>query len=271
MRRDAAFRRSAIIAVCGEQRRLTPGRRAAKMGLAVGAAAVRSHGGPRFRGLSITLNKGVQPCRTNTIITIRLRRNAVAARGATEGSAGISRRDFLAGAGVLGGMALSGLSWSALAAAPDAATAAPPRKPLVVKPVLSYDTPTRRPHTSWRNWGGIQTQAGRRRRGGPHPRRARQAASGRRFPRDGPAAGHGPQRRGTGPGQGRDRLGRRGDLLRGRRLGTVDFVAKTAKDVIFFCRHKSGPVYLWYEIISPRYLRQHTDTLKIQGTTTATW
>ena len=32
-----------------------------------------------------------------------------------------------------------------------------------------------------------------------------------------------------------------------------------------FCRHKSGPVYLWYEIISPRYLRQHTDTRVKEG------
>jgi hypothetical protein len=31
------------------------------------------------------------------------------------------------------------------------------------------------------------------------------------------------------------------------------------KDVILFQRHRSGPVYLQYEIISPRFLRQHTD------------
>ena len=36
--------------------------------------------------------------------------------------------------------------------------------------------------------------------------------------------------------------------------------AKTGKDMIFFVRHRSGPVYLWYEIISPRYLRQHGDS-----------
>ncbi len=44
-----------------------------------------------------------------------------------------------------------------------------------------------------------------------------------------------------------------------------DSVSKAAKDLIFFCRHKSGPVYLWYEIISPRYLRQHSDVLKVKG------
>ena len=42
-------------------------------------------------------------------------------------------------------------------------------------------------------------------------------------------------------------------------------LAERGKDMIFFCRHKSGPVYLWYEIISPRYLRQHTDKLALKG------
>jgi L-fucose isomerase-like protein len=40
---------------------------------------------------------------------------------------------------------------------------------------------------------------------------------------------------------------------------------KENKDMILFCRHKSGPVYLWYEIISPRFLRQHTDKLALVG------
>jgi hypothetical protein len=37
------------------------------------------------------------------------------------------------------------------------------------------------------------------------------------------------------------------------------------KPVIFFLRHRSGPVSLWYEIVSPRYLRQHTDDPKTVG------
>ena len=70
----------------------------------------------------------------------------------------LSRRGFLEGA-VLGGTALTGLSWPLLAAAHDELPAPPPRRPLVVKPVLVYSLPTRAPQTSWRNWGGIQTQA----------------------------------------------------------------------------------------------------------------
>ncbi len=39
------------------------------------------------------------------------------------------------------------------------------------------------------------------------------------------------------------------------------------KDVIIFQRHRSGPVYLQYEIISPRFLRQHTDDLALKNIT----
>jgi hypothetical protein len=48
-------------------------------------------------------------------------------------------------------------------------------------------------------------------------------------------------------------------------MDTFDALQKKNRNMIFFCRHKSGPVYLWYEIISPRYLRQHTDKLVVTG------
>jgi hypothetical protein len=37
------------------------------------------------------------------------------------------------------------------------------------------------------------------------------------------------------------------------------------RDVIIFQRHRSGPVYLQYEIVSPRFLRQHTDELALDN------
>jgi L-fucose isomerase-like protein len=48
-------------------------------------------------------------------------------------------------------------------------------------------------------------------------------------------------------------------------MDIFDSLNKTGRNMIIFCRHKSGPVYLWYEIISPRYLRQHTDKLAVSG------
>ena len=72
---------------------------------------------------------------------------------------GITRRGFMGGgAAALGGAALTGLSWSALAAVEDKPLAPPARRALVVKPVFVYSTPRRRAKSSWRNWGGIQTQ-----------------------------------------------------------------------------------------------------------------
>ena len=32
-----------------------------------------------------------------------------------------------------------------------------------------------------------------------------------------------------------------------------------------FLRHKSGPVYLWYEIAHPIFLRKYTDEYKLPG------
>jgi hypothetical protein len=70
----------------------------------------------------------------------------------------LNRRGFLEGA-VLGGTALTGLTWPVLAAgSKDELPAPPPRRPLVVKPILIYSVPVRHPQTSWRNWGGIQTE-----------------------------------------------------------------------------------------------------------------
>ena len=44
----------------------------------------------------------------------------------------------------------------------------------------------------------------------------------------------------------------------------VDGCKDFGKDVIVFQRHRSGPVYLQYEIVSPRFLRQHTDKLALR-------
>jgi hypothetical protein len=161
-------------------------------------------------------------------------------------------------------MALTYVSISELMAAEGGAPAAPPRKPLVVKPVLCYDTPTRRFQTSWRNWGGIQTQQDADAEAARIRGELDKLCTGADFPMKVlPLA-----------------MGRSAEELAGSKEEiaaadvvllyaaggwAVDFVAKAAKDVIFFCRHKSGPVYLWYEVISPRYLRQGSDVLKTKG------
>ena len=177
---------------------------------------------------------------------------------------GLNRRNFL-GTVALGSMALTGLSWSALTAAGQQVAAAPNRRPLVVKPLLQYGVYTPRPQTSWRPWGAV------------HSHEAAQAESARitqeletlRARADFPVKFL-PISAITGP----DGLGGIEDLAGADAIllyaacgpqSTFDALTKTGKDIVFFVRNQSGPHYLWYEIVSPRYLRQHTDQLQTRG------
>jgi hypothetical protein len=178
-----------------------------------------------------------------------------------------TRREFLKGAGVtaLGSVAVGGLAWPRLASRTDGAEEIFRARPLKIKPLLTYDTPQRRPQTSWRNWGGIETEADAQAEMVRIREELATLARRAEFPLDIlPVA---PVKRAAD-------LAAVGDIAdahvllvyaAGGWMDVFDALGKTGKDRIFFCRHKSGPVYLWYEIISPRYLRQHTDRLAVQG------
>jgi L-fucose isomerase-like protein len=173
----------------------------------------------------------------------------------------ISRRGFIGGLGAatLGGIALTGLTWTALKAAERELPSAPRRRPLVVKPVLTYEIPQRREQSSWRAWGGIQTQrdldAELARIRGELDKLKAQAD----FPLD---------FRPLSAGQGAEGLAAAKEEIAAADAclvyaaggwGALEMAAKTAKDTIVFCRQKSGPTYLWYEIVSPIFLRQRND------------
>ena len=179
---------------------------------------------------------------------------------------GITRRGFMGGgAAALGGAALTGLSWSALAAVEDKPLAPPARRALVVKPVFVYSTPRRRAKSSWRNWGGIQTQDEADKEAARIADELAKLKAAADFPVTFlPVAAI---RRGN-------ELAGVTDLAKadvvimypaGGWSDTFNAVAKTGKDMIIFLRHKSGPVYLWYEIVHPRYLRRHGDALAVKG------
>jgi hypothetical protein len=180
----------------------------------------------------------------------------------------MSRRGFLqgvSGAGAIG-VALSGLTWSAVTtAAQTGDRVGPQRRALVVKPVLIYDVPTRRPQTSWRSWGGIQTQQD----AAEELARIEKELSAIKSRADFPVEFAKPVGiRGANEVAKIDGLDKADVCIvyaAGGPQNAFDELAKRSKNMLFFCRHKSGPVYLWYEIISPRYLRQHTDALKVQG------
>jgi hypothetical protein len=69
----------------------------------------------------------------------------------------LTRRTFIGGA-TLGSALFAGLSWGKLAEETPELPMPPARLPLKVKPVLLYHVYQPRPQTSWRPWGGIQTE-----------------------------------------------------------------------------------------------------------------
>jgi hypothetical protein len=169
------------------------------------------------------------------------------------------------------GAALAGVNWSTLTAADRQTEATPPptRKPLVVKPVFTFPLPTRHPQTSWRNWGGIQTQADVDQEAARIRSELDQVKASADFPVEFlPLA---VVRRAHELRQADD-LGSADVLLvyaagdgGGDLMAAMNPLAGLGKDLIFFVRHKSGPVYYWYEGIMARYLHQHTDVLAVPG------
>lgn len=178
----------------------------------------------------------------------------------------LSRRRFLEAAGIgLGARAMvADPVWAQVQEGARSAPDNPQRKPVVVKPVLAYDVPQRREQTSWRSWGGIHTDEA-----------AAEEAARIQGELEKIAAGDFPMT--VLPVQ---KVRRAGELPRAADLGQADVIVlyaaggpgavfteclKAGKHLIPFLRHRSGPVSLWYEIISPRYLHQHKDALAVTG------
>jgi len=179
----------------------------------------------------------------------------------------MTRRNFvrMAGTGALGTVALPGISWAALAADQTGERTVPARKPLVVKPIFTCEIPSPRKQTSWRSWGGIQTEK---------DVIAELARIGEELRALGSRADFPVRFLPLSDVRKTEDLNKIGDLdsadmflvyAAGGGMDRFNVLNKMGKNIIFFCRHLSGPVYLWYEIISPRYLRQHTDALAVKG------
>lgn len=183
---------------------------------------------------------------------------------------GFSRRGFLGG---LGGAAIAGLSWSMLSAAQaddgSDALPAPPRRALRVKPVFIYGVYERRPQTSWRPWGGIQTQADAdqeiNRIGGELKKLKGEAD----FPLEFLPLAPVQNKEGIAAVAGEDGVDAYIIYAAGAdhtvMAEAVKLATKNRRDVIIFLRHRSGPVYLWYEIIGPHCLRARTDRVVVEN------
>ncbi|MBN1268573.1 MAG: sugar isomerase [Kiritimatiellae bacterium] len=143
----------------------------------------------------------------------------------------------------------------------------PPRRPFRVKPILVYTVPERRERTAWRHWGGIQTEED----AAAEVARIRQELSVLKQQSDFPveflpvAAVRAARQ--VGALDDWDQTDAVIVYAAGKAEGAkwhsaFDEITARKRDVVFFLRHRSGPVYLWYEILSPRYLRLQTDQQK---------
>lgn len=177
---------------------------------------------------------------------------------------GVSRRGFLATAAV-GGAMLTGLSWTRMVRAAESELPMPAgRQTLKVLPVLVWDHPKRAEMTSWRSWGGVQTPE----KAAEEVQRIQNELAGitqnANFPvefMEVAAVNNIQQIADSEPLKAADVV-----IVYG--AGShINGCEKFGKDVILFQRHRSGPVYLQYEIISPRFLRQHTDSPAFQHIT----
>ncbi|MCL2305759.1 MAG: hypothetical protein FWC43_10490 [Planctomycetaceae bacterium] len=174
----------------------------------------------------------------------------------------LNRRTFIAGTTAAAGV-LGGLSWnSVLMGAASAEIPMPAeRVPLVVKPILLHSLPQRRDRGSWRNWGGIHTEEAAK----EEIARINTELAGIKKSADFPVEF-------MEVSVANDNIGSMVDhpdvakadllLIYGAGHG-MDAIKSVEKDTIIFQRWRSGPVYLQYEIVSPRFLRQHTDGQRV--------
>ena len=173
---------------------------------------------------------------------------------------GVTRRHFLYGVGAatVGGVALSTLDRSAAQGLGLPQRGPIPRRPITVQPVLTYEVPQRREATSWRSWGGIQSDADANQERARIERELSEMARGADFPLA------------VRPVQAVRTVEPAANLAAGDHdvmmifgaggwLNILEALSVNGKWNLMFLRHDPGPAYLWYEIVHPRFLRKTVD------------
>ncbi|MCA9416750.1 MAG: sugar isomerase [Candidatus Omnitrophica bacterium] len=133
-----------------------------------------------------------------------------------------------------------------------------PRKELVVQPILNYHLFQRREQTSWRPWGGFHNQADieqeKKRIQSELAEITKQSDfSIKMLPLEEVSSVEQAEALAKKPADVRLIYAATGDL------SEIEKLISTDNNTILFIRHKSGPVYLWYEIAHPRLLRKTVD------------
>ena len=129
-------------------------------------------------------------------------------------------------------------------------------KPLRVQPVLSYVLPKRREMTSWKSWGGVQSEAAVEEEAGRIKAELDALAASADFPMDVL-----PVLRAASAEEAAKAPAEADVRIAYPATGSAEMLAAALgeKDGLIFVRHKSGPVYYWYEALSVRQLRTDKD------------
>lgn len=172
-----------------------------------------------------------------------------------------NRREFfglttglVAAAGFAGASALGAAEadWPADLWDPDRPLATP-GKPLTVQPILMYRVSQRREAASWKSWGGVQSQEAAAAEADRIAKELTALAATAGFPLD-----ILPVAQVTTPEQAAQaRAGSKDVVIVYPASGAGNILRAClgqANDTIVFVRHRSGPVYYWYEALSVRYL-----------------
>lgn len=180
---------------------------------------------------------------------------------------GISRRGFFGGIGAaaVGSLALASTPQADGDAAASAhVTGLPAGVPLRVKPALTCQIPQPSEKTSWRGYGGVQTQEAVDQEVKRIDRELKELSSGADFPIEVlPVALVSSQDEAEQASRSEcDTI-----LVYGAGGGLpwMNTLAASESPMVMFVRHKVGPHYLWYEIAHWRFLRQNGDTFAQPG------
>jgi len=132
---------------------------------------------------------------------------------------------------------------------------------LRVKPALVYHISQRREAWSWRPWGGLHTEQDVNREAQKIQEELQKLSAKSDFPMEVL-----PVAKVSSDAQAKAVKDTNCDVIlayaaSGGR-GWLDTIAASEKPCVMFLRHKSGPVYLWYEIAHPHFLRRASDEYK---------
>jgi len=175
----------------------------------------------------------------------------------------LDRRHFLGCVG--GAVAWCGVAWLASPQAGAASTTAAPDKPLPtgaplrVKPTLVFSLDQKRDRTSWRSYGGLRTREDVDQEIKRLGNELKALTAKAEFPVEFLPLSivNSATEAGTAAATACDAF-----LVFGASGAQqwLETLAATKKPNVLFVRHKSGPVYLWYEIAHWRLLRKSEDT-----------